>query len=355
MTNTWKDAYSTLNAFISEHPEIEIGNVKTRIPRSIRDDFYNVFDDFRKSFVTAKITEWLSLADELTSNYSDMEKKMTGLLSLDNVIMQPSLKRFIASPVNELSGILFDPVFDLLKGRTDLGYFEDNASNLIRSHFVLSYISAYQKWLVLLLIEQLVPGQILSVIMKHLEPYEIHKSGVREEPILPPKEARDLHFRYENDAIFVAPDCIIKSEKLKKYVSFCTYIHTPNVSAVNRSEEREWINADYIQMREFPQIPLYIGETPEEVALIGDKDYFCRPDAIILYNPLAEWYDENALITNANKLKELFQPKLGISIVLPENLPAEMTTNLNANDLQEVRIDYKNTRLDLIINKLANF
>ena len=354
MKKPWRDVYSNLNIFISEHPEIEI-EMLNQIPASIRGDFYNVFNDFRKSFVRTQITEWLTLADELTSNYSSLEKEMTESLRLDNVIMQPSLKRFISSPVDELSSILFDPVFDLLKNRTNLNYFEDNASNIIKNNFVSFYTSIYQKWVVLLLIKQLLPSQILTVILKDLEPYEIHKSGGREEPVLPPKEAKSLHFRYENDAIFVVPDCIVKSEKLNKYISFCTYIHTPTVSAVNRSEEREWISADYIQMRGFPQVLLYIGETPEEISLIGDKDYFCQPDAIILYSPLNKLCNENILIANANKLRELLQPKLGISVVLPESLPIENTAKLKENDLQEVRIDYKNTRLDVIIDRLGNF
>jgi hypothetical protein len=47
MSKDWQQKYSELTEFIAEHPEVSIRRNKVLIPKSVRHDFYNLFDNIR--------------------------------------------------------------------------------------------------------------------------------------------------------------------------------------------------------------------------------------------------------------------------------------------------------------------
>lgn len=138
---------------------------------------------------------------------------------------------------------LFDPLFDLLKGKIDAEAFEQYASRDIEATFGDLYRLGYEKWVALSLVKLLEADKTFNVTPPKPEFGEVDDEDVpigREEAVPPPQEARNLSFEHERFYSFIVPDFIIHSTKINQYVAIRTELGKAVSTAQNVSEKREW-------------------------------------------------------------------------------------------------------------------
>jgi len=117
MSNSWQKAYSGLKEYIAGNPKIEIGKNVIAIPGDVRPEFYRVFDTVRVAFLKEKFQTLLDEAIPLSKNYAEVGQEVTKSLGLADIKVSASLNWFLNDPVNGLIRLLFDPLFNLLKGK----------------------------------------------------------------------------------------------------------------------------------------------------------------------------------------------------------------------------------------------
>jgi hypothetical protein len=166
MSNSWQKAYSGLKEYIAGNPIIEIGKNVIAIPGDVRPEFYRIFDTVRVTFLKEKFQTLLDEAVPLSKNYTEVGQEVTKSLGLADIKVSASLNWFLNDPVNGLIRLLFDPLFDLLKGKIDADTFEHVASINIENSFSKLFRSGYEKWVVLSLANLLAPDKAHAVPVK---------------------------------------------------------------------------------------------------------------------------------------------------------------------------------------------
>ena len=127
MLTKWNQAYMELNNFITENRESEIDKDVIAIPENARPEFYRLFDIVRTTFLEENSSNPLSKSGALSDTYTRVEEEVINLLTLDDASMSIGLRRFLGNPQNQLIRGLFDPLFDLLRGKTNVEAFGEEA------------------------------------------------------------------------------------------------------------------------------------------------------------------------------------------------------------------------------------
>ena len=324
MLNGWQEAYKELTGFIAEHSEIEIGPSRVRLPDNIRPEFYRVFNDVRRAFIDEKFPSLISEASNLNQNYIKAEQEIIELLKLDNVSMEADLGRFLHDPIEQLIRGLFDPLFNLLKGRINVETFEATALQNMEASFRLLYQLGYEKWVVLSLIKLLEADESFQVPLPKLSLYDAHKSGGSiEERVHNPEGSKSLLFNYDaNDAIMI-PDCIVHSAKISRYIAVRSQIYRAFAVVADVSEKREWYSIDSVVALALGTTLIYVADNPDEISLVADSNKICRPDLIIECREQSKWLANEGL----EKVKlqhNSLKPTLGTYIVTREPVPEQI-------------------------------
>ena len=324
MSNSWRQAYTDLKAFIAEHPEVEIKVNVVRIQENVRTEFYRLFDMVRVAFVDEKFPSLLDEAKSLSESYSKTELEVIEHVGLDGISMAADLREFLHNPKDRAIRELFNPLFDLLKGKVDTEIFEQKASRNAETTLRNLYRIGYEKWVMLSLVQLLESDKSFQVTLRQLDPREINRrTPTSKEPVPPLKESKRLSFEHEPYSILTVPDFIVHSARVNKYVAIRSEFREAMWTASDASENREWYPLDSITTLELEDLILiYIAETPEEISLVADKERICRPDLIIECRGQNEWYEKEGL--EEVKLHHgSLKPKLGTYVVSREPVPEQ--------------------------------
>ena len=146
MTETWQYSYDNLKHFIADRPAIEIGVSCVAIAGNVRQEFYKLFDTVRAGFLKERFTTEINEAHELSAAYGAASKAAREELHLEDIEVNASLNWFLLDPFNGLMHVLFDPLFDLLKGKTDMAGFIRAADAAVRGFFNLLFGEGYERW-----------------------------------------------------------------------------------------------------------------------------------------------------------------------------------------------------------------
>lgn len=332
MSNSWQKAYSGLKDYITGNPKIEIGKNVIAIPGDVRPEFYRLFDTVRVAFLKEKFQTLLDEAVPLSKNYTEVGQEVTKSLGLADIKVSASLNWFLNDPVNGLIRLLFDPLFDLIKGKIDADTFEHVASINIENSFSKLFRSGYEKWVVLSLANLLAPDKAHAVPVKdaHMDSSDTDGDvvpGLREEPVPEPKETEHLSLGHMGEAVFIVPDFIVHSAKLNRYVSIRTDIAEASWTAKLVSDKREWYHLrslmkQYIVIAHWPDLAIYIDDQPEDLALVADFGRFCRPDMIVECMEQADWYQQGGL-DRVKRNHDFLKPRLGSYVVSRLPVPEE--------------------------------
>ena len=330
MSKSWCQAHRALTDLIAEHPEIEIGASEienmvsvVRIPENIRSEFYRLFNAVRAEFVEEKLTDLVNEAKSLSEEYTKLEGRVIKLLQLKRISLASQLHRFLHSPMDELERELFDPLFDLLKGKIDIETFEEVSSKKMRDSFRHLYRSGYEKWLALSLVELLEADKLFQVTPREFRSvydrlFTGTSSSIEEVPV--PEESSRLSLDRGLTTTLKAPSFIVHSAKANKYVALGSEIGEALVTAKNTSEAREWYHLDSMPAFEPGSTLIYLADKPEEISLIADAKKICRPDLIIECEGNKDWYG----VERMEKIKmqhNALKPILGTYVVTRKPMP----------------------------------
>ena len=353
MANGWQEAYSELSAFIAGHTEVEIGADKILIPADIRPEFYRLFDAVRKTLVEEKFPDLLNDVKILSQHYTKTEQEIIELLHLDKIKIEAGLSRFLRNPVDELARELFNPLFDLLKGKIDIGEFEELAQKYIEPKFGSLFQSVYEKWITLSLLKPLEANHVLQVILPKFttdDEEQILIASFPKEEVPLPKQTNYIAFNRSNPKL-VVPDLIIHSAKLDKYIALRSGIRRAEARASNVSELGEYCSLDYRIALDPGLNLIYVANNPEEISLIADDRGIRRPDLILVCKGQKEWYEKEGL--EKIKLYHInLKPKLGTYIISRDEVPEHTGEEPGEDDIKPIVVGFDQFKLEPIINTL---
>ena len=350
MPNTWQEVYTELTDFIAGHSEINIEANRVRLPVSVRPEFYRLFRAVRIAFLEGKYSNVLNEAKTLSQNYLVVEQEVTKRFSLDNVSMLPKLGRLLRDPLNQLIEGLFDPLFDLLKGRIGIEIFKAIASQKIETSFESLHRLGYEKWMVLSLVKLLEADDLFQVIPPNRTIYDAHKlGGLFEEEVPNAEESRSILFKHAPDPVFIVPDLTVHSTKVNRYIAIRSQIGKAFGIATDASKEREWLTLDYVVALEPGLTLIYVADNTEEISLIADVNKICRPDLIMICREQKDWHEKEGL----EKIKlshATLKPTLGTYIVSREPVPQQENEGLEGINM--ITVGFDQSKLEPIITAL---
>ena len=285
MPDDFRRAYAALTEFVAHHPEIEIGDSVVSLPESVRTAFYDRFNAARDAFVEERFGKHLSETAVLLEKYRQAEEKVAAWLSLEEPSTVSVLHRFLCDPKAALTRELFDPLFDLLKGRESIDSFEKKACDGIETLYPGVFRGGYEKWAVLSLAGLLEAERALRVQVRNLNPGERVKSAAYApvEEVPSPEESTRFAFSQVRNAIFAVPDFIIHLAGPNRFLGIRSEFRESVYNALNPSPYREWvaIDTELLILLESGLTLVYVADEAASVALVADAAKFCRPDLVL--------------------------------------------------------------------------
>jgi hypothetical protein len=325
MSDTFRQSYAALTDFIANHPEVEIGDSVISIPDSARAAFYDLFNEARSAFVEERFPMHLSRSATLLENHRKAEEKTGDLLSFDEEGPTVSgLWRYLRDPKGSLTRELFDPLFDLLKGRENIDSFWEKSSEKVEEVFPPLFRGGYEKWAILSLGSLLEAQSALRVNVRNLNPGERAKTATYApaDDVPSPQESASFVFSQPRNAVFAVPDFIIHSSRLNRFVGIRSEFKEGLYHALNASPERDWlpVDIDLLLLLESGLTLVYVAESAASIALVADVSKFCRPD-LVLWCIDAQNLTRKDALEKMTRAHALLNPPKGSFVIANEPWP----------------------------------
>jgi len=324
MSDIFGQAYEDLLIFIRNNPEIEIQEFATSIPEHVRREFYLRFNAARKAFVDERFPGLLPRAAELQQNYAEAERDLAGFIVWEETPETNRIQRFLYDVSDGMIRELFDPLFDLLKGKESLDGFVQTGTAKISANWPALFQGGYEKWVVLTLVNLLAPDRLLRVDARPLKQGERAKSAAYApwDDVPPPLDAKDFYFSQPRNAVLSVPDFILHSIKLNRFIGFRSEFRDGLYKGLNPSQKRDWLplDTDLQLLLESGPTLVYVADEPEQIAMIADATRFSRPDLIMLCLDTKETERERAL-EMLGRMDERIVPRIGCLGILTEPWP----------------------------------
>ncbi|RJO60494.1 MAG: hypothetical protein C4542_09390 [Dehalococcoidia bacterium] len=332
MAETWQNSYGELQKFIVTHPTIEIDMSSVVITGDIRPEFYKLFDTVRASFIKERFAAELEKAYAMSAAYGATSKAVKEEMRLEGIEINANLNWFLLDPINGLMRVLFDPLFDLLKGKTDLAGFTGVADTAVADSFEALFREGYERWGELALLQLLAPDKLW---LGKAHDYYTDPSmegdiaeGNRDESVPDLVESRKLVFDNLVRASFVVPGALVHSVRLDYYVSLRPNWYLPRWKARTLSERLEWIELktlykDFGADNLWPDMLIHVaGERPEELKLVADYYHLARPEIIIEFMEEDGWWDAKG-VADIMRHNTALNPRLGSYVISRVEVPPE--------------------------------
>lgn len=337
MTQNWTEAYGRLEEFVKASPGIRIEARVSVIPAESREQFYALFDSARQAFVREKLPTIWDEVHALSAGYLQAAAglKTAGVTGIKTV---PELDRLLADPARGLIRPLFNPMFDLLKGKISREEFEFGAQEAVGGYVGLLLKQGYQKWVILSLAGLVGPDRISAMpwddIHEHcfeLQPDQ--KRGFTEYSVPRPKDAGLITLGHEGEGpSFLLADIILHSPHTGMWITLADDLTDASWAAKNPTTAREWLKLrnkgqDQKPLPYWPDMVAYADMRVENIGLIGDFSSLLRPDVIIECFTSPDWYRQGGL-ARARRDHERFMPVKGTFIVSRYPVPDEARAEL---------------------------
>jgi len=327
----------------------------------------------RVAFIEEEFPDLLNEARTLSQNYTTVEGEIIRRLGLTRVSKPVGLDSYLRDPVDWMTRVLFDPLFDLLKGKIDVEAFEQVASSTIERPFYRDlYRLGYQNWLALSLVELLSPTKIFDVPIAEFNDSIFQEegtpvAGARAESVPRPRETKCLSLaHYGGMEAFIVPDFIIHSAKINRYVAIRTEPIDAAWMATTASEKREWyslnsLRKEYSPVVLWPDLIVYVDDEPCELVLIADSQRICRPDLVMECMEQEGWFDKEGM--EKMKLRHnTFRPRAGTYIVSRESVPEqayrelmlEQESRKQESAIRILAVGFDQSKLEPIIGALMH-
>lgn len=355
MSENWRQAYTELTDFITNHPEIKIKPSVVKIHETVRPEFNQLFWTTREVFLKETNKALIDEAEVLSKKYLQVEKEVIKLLGLERIALFPPIDNFLHNPIDALIKELRYPFFDLLKGRIDITSYEEKASSILISYFDSFYQRGYEIWMVLSLIKLLEADKSFRVDADEFDDDEYFAHGPAGEVRVPkPEELRVLSFKHNPIIGILVADQIVYSAKYGYYFSFRPHIVEPIGEASEKSKQREWLPLPVRTIIDIGHnvILVYTDKELEELSIVADSKFVCRPDLIIECVGLKKLFNENSL-AKTKKYNEDFKPKLGTYIISNEPVVEKISED-KETDIHFLSVGFDQSKLEQIINLFIN-
>lgn len=326
-----------------------------RLPENVRPEFYRLFNSTRKKLVAEKLPSLSAEAEILSENYQKSEKEVINLLGLEEITMATTIHTFLHSPMDAVIRALFNPLFDLLKGRIDIESLEQNSPRSISLLSQMYYQRGYEKWVVLSLVKLLAVDRLLQASPRRFSTASEAATMIAtrpEEPVPDYAESKQLLFKEPEPATLTLPDFIAHSQEVKRFIAVRSEFGKAMGINSEKSRKRHWLPVGSMVGDILPGlILLYTADKTDEISLVADADQLCQPDVVIKCQTQTGWYDKGGL-TKAKRQHESLKPALGTFIVSRETVP-EQAANEIGEGINILRVGLGQDELRPIVNKLG--
>jgi len=336
MTSSWQNLYQELTEYVAQNPQIKLGHELIDIPEEYRPGFYQRFNAVRTAFVINEFSPLIELAGPLQDNYSGAEGELMSQLSISRPDITPQLRWFITDPVDGLQRAIYDLLFDLLRDKIKMDSFVDTGRKAIISFERKLQQEGYQNWAMLSLINLLKPRGLYHVSLEvgSSSIATVEKALHKKDRVNEPETSKKINLVHCLYNIFIVPDFIIFSPLLNKYVSIRSEVNLPSWSAVNASENIEWLPLDNNTLFTPGLILVYTHENLNDLALIRDAGRLARPDLAIVCRNVENWWEDKPF-EEIDFNRDVIMPRLGMHIVSRQAVPVEITQRLAYQEMVE--------------------
>ncbi len=351
MSDEWIKNYNEIKEFIGRHSEIQIEPTMVSIPGDVRPEFYRLFDSVRTGYLKAAFPEIFAKAQTLTTEFTAVQKETLNLLNLKRIDLESGIRTFLEDAGSGLSTGLFDALFDLLKGRTDVAGFDTVSAGIIKNTFKRYFHHGYEYWAALSLICLLAPDKTFTVPLhdQTLDP-EIASAESRPgffEDVPDVTPADTISLDTSRMTPYLIPAAILYSEKLQVFTGLSVDVREVFRGARELSKNLEWFKKEQLRTRYgrhnlLPDMSLYLSDNAADLRVVTDYLNIARPDILMDIMETSDWYEAGKL--NVVKLQNIaLNPKLGSFVICLGPIPETA--------LKEIQSDLENER-DLIAKEI---
>lgn len=343
MPRTWMEALVDLQDYIAETKEIEINPEAVCLPDSVRPEFYRRFDSVRNEFVKAKMSSQIIKAEELSRHYKDIKSILRQRLQLEDIHLGTWLDWFLDDPGACLARILFDPLFALVKTKSDPTAFELHCEALLTELFNNLFRISYDRYCTLALMEALEPDGafIVPVADRNTDPSLVDAelipgNNVAVVPAIQP--AQSLSIEPMPFTELLVPVIIVHSPKVGRYIGFRPDYHTVYRREESHKDSARWsryadIWEQFGKENLWPDLGIYVANNIEDLKLLADYYYIIKPDLLVECEEREDWF-EIGHVKSAIRHANVSEPALGTYILCLDPIPEAIRKRLKPEVMQ---------------------
>ena len=338
----WKKQFKLLQKFISAHPQIVLSKTEISIPQQCRDEFYGKFDQIRRAFVEEHYPSLNVVIEQLHENFVRVEKQVLELLNVQEIAMPVDLHSFLHNPKEGLTRVLYNPLFDLLQGKTKPATFEAQSLDALQGASADLFRLGYEPWTAL-------------VLIKLLEPDEAYFVDLDDDYKPFPTELKSISFgRQAHHPTIRIPEFVLHSRRLDSYVGVKmalaqeadTFVvpFQPPVRPKKKTGDTSFALDTRVLL-------LYLMPSREEIPIVAEiyDRKLTPPDLMVEYITENEYADPEAVGQVVQRLESL-SPKLGTCLII---VNSEKCPEPSVENIHTIAAGFDETRLQPIIEKLA--
>ncbi len=357
--NNWQKYFTELNDFVLSSDGININPDSTEIALESKGQFYSLFNQVREAFITSENAGILNKTITLSEKYQATKAYLATNYNISKIIMDDGLSTFLSTPKKELCQPLFDLLFKLLAGSIDINDFRASAIEAIEYSFVNLYSQGYRMWLLLEIIKSVNARKIFSITVPQIPATDIRVGRLLqfktspEIPISPPDISDVIDLTTDQVNIVCVPNYILEVKEgtwLSAKIGLPKCLATANM----RNQTRKWCSTRQVEHQKHKNsIFLYLGKTPEELSLVSDVNYVCRPEFLI-YDHKHNKDRQQALCTYAPRQGPL--PVLGTVINSKPLIdpPAAPAIYNDLNDVTYLDFTFDETQIQKLLYSMIN-
>lgn len=331
MSSNWQKAYDELKDYISKNPTIEIAPKIVCISSDVRPEFYRLFDKVRSGFLKDNYPALLEKCYVLSKQWDEASRAAVDSLKLESIDLEANTRWFLLDPLDGLIRVLFEPLFDLLKGKNDLAAFEQAAAGMVEDRQIAFSHEGYQSWATLSLLKLLSTDKVYHVPGSEVDKdpsshVEMTVDGVQES-VPDAVEINKISFAHSHMYSFLVPNMIGHSTSLNLFAAFFSDFdyNESRWQARMLTSEREWygmsnITGEFGRGKLWPDLAIYTSEYWKELVVVADSSRMAQPDIIVEFREEEGWYEKEGLEL-VKRHYNVLKPKLGSFVVCLEPVP----------------------------------
>ena len=285
METKWLEKYNDLVQYVAEHPDIKIKPTSVSMSGEEKVSFYKQLEEVRVQFVKDVLGEDLiNYAIGLTVKWKEELQSVCSKMDLEGARLDIRLQPFMEDPVLALAKKIYDNLFNVFKGKSDLDQFITSAEKIIREELDYCLDLGYKRWVALRILDYL-DGDSLYYYPAPDENDIGEMDGVAtadrfdEMPIWAP--TKTIAMPVAGFTSYLVSHLTVYSRRFNRYISLrCDHQDCRWISK-ERSKNQEWIDYNDIKYKYglsdlWSDLYIYVADDLRDLTLCGDKKYLCR-------------------------------------------------------------------------------